>query len=558
MRLVPRLFFLLPCLLLLACPDTRRGSGDDDDGGDDDDSGLGDDDDGTDDDDGADDDDVVNECSAPARMTNVGCIFWAVDLDNAENVVDDAAGAQFAVAVANVSDEVATVVVRINTAAVGRPSTQQLVESADVDPGEVHIFRLPRRDVDGDNITAHTDDGPQTLHSSRAFRVVSSAPIIAYQFNTLDQQFSNDASLLLPDRALGRDHLVLSYPPGAPAGFELFPGAGLAPKNRSYVTIVGTVDATEVTVTPGVNFVFGEGVPPLNAGAAGIEGRIGLREGEPRTFVLNRFDVLNLETMVALELGEIFTIGSPDPSGTRVESTESVAVFTGTDLTAVTSVDVEAGCCAEHFEQQILPTRVMRRGFVVSRSAVRNESNPENDVYRVMASQDQTTVETSLPAPNDSFTLDSGEFHEFAANRGFTVEGSGPLHVAQFLVQGTEAGSIGDSSLLYVPSVEQRQASYTFTTGEGFSENWVVISGVEGTAPQLDGADMGTSGCSGPVTDGVHGAETYVSWTCPVADGAHRVWTGAEFNAEGPPVAIFVYGYYNAGSYAYPGGSGLD
>ncbi len=548
--------------LSVACPDQRRGAGDDDDAGGDDDDGADDDDDGApDDDDGApDDDDAVEQpCTAPARMTNVGCTFWAVDLDNAENFVDDAAAAQFAVAVVNVSDEVATVVVRINTAGVGLPVSQQLVESADVDPGAIHIFRLPRRDVDGDNVTDGTDDGPQTWHSSRAFKVVSTAPIVAYQFNTLDQQFSNDASLLLPDRALARDHLVLSYPPGAPMGFEFVPGFD-PPRNRSYVTIVGTVDGTEVTVEAGVDFASGTGVSPINPGGTGIDGRIGIAQGTERTFVLNRYDVLNLETMLAMSFDEMFTIGAPDPSGTRVTSDEAVAVFTGTDLTAVVSPNAgEDGCCAEHFEQQILPTRVMRPDFVVSRSAVRNQASPENDMYRIMALQDGTTVTTSLGGDDASFTLDSGEFHELFTTRGFVVEGSGPLHVGQFLVQGTEAGSIGDTSLLYVPAVEQRQAAYTLTTGEGFSENWIVISAVEGTEPKVDGQDMAAASCDGPVTDGVYEGQTYVSWTCPVSDGAHDVYSGTSVtDLEGPPIATFVYGYYSAGSYAYPGGSGLD
>jgi hypothetical protein len=545
---------LCPLLALLwfGCPDLdrRRGAGDDDDGADDD-----DDDDATDDDDdGTDDDDAdANPCTAPARLTNVGCIFWAVDLDNAENFVDDAAAGQFAVAVANVHDEPATVVVRINTAAVGDPVAEQFVESTTIDPGDLYVFRLPRRDVDGENVVDGTDDGTQTWLSSRAFHIVSTAPVVAYQFNTLDQQFSNDASLLLPDRALAREHVVLGYSPGAPTSFFG------APANRSYVTIVGTAIGTEVTVTPTADIVAGDGVPALNPGAAGLAGRIGIAAGTDATFTLGPFDVLNLETLIAVDLDELFALGLPDLSGTRVSSTEPVAVFTGVDLTAVTTVDEEGSCCAEHIEQQVLPTRVMRSDYVVSRSAVRNEANPEPDVYRILASTAGTTVTTTLPGADASFTLGAGEFREFSARTGFVVESSGPLHVAQFLVQGTEAGAIGDSALLYVLPVQQRRASYTLTTGEGFSENWIVISGVEGTAPRLDGRDMAAAGCSGPVTDGVHDGSTYVAWTCPVADGVHQVFTGADVGDEdGLPIAVYVYGYYSAGSYAYPGGASLD
>ena len=562
-RSVLRLLTLLLTMSMTAgCPDQRfddddseddDDSSDDDDSGDDDDTDL-DDDDASDDDDvlddddsGSDDDDVLDDddtlppspCDeAIARQTNIGCEFWAVDLDNAENFVDNAAGGQFAVAVANAHDTLTShVEIHINVADQGLPIVEQLVDQADIPAGELHVFNLPRRDVDGENITPNVDDGPQTWLSSRAFRITSDAPVVVYQFNTLDQQVSNDASLLLPIHSLGLDHIALTYTPSGPIAF-----AG----NRGYVTVVGVHPGTEVDVTPVYDILDGLGVSAVSAG-------VGIEAGTTRSFDIGTFDVLNLETTF-MEL--TFPPGpEPDLTGTTVTSNLPVAVFVGTDLSLIeTTIFNPDACCAEHLEEQVPPIRALRSNYVVSHSAKRSTSATwEYDVYRVLASGVGTTVTTSLPTPDDTFTLAPGEFREFYSQTGFVVESTAPVLLAQYLVAGGDlpAGLSGDSSLMYVPPVAQRLDSYIFTTGQGFSSNHVVISMVEGTVAAVDGTELSLAGCAGPMVDGVYDAQTYQSWTCDIADGAHSVSADA-------PVAIYVYGYYNAGSYAYAGGASLQ
>jgi len=550
---------LLPLLFLLGCPNLTPFRGDDDDdavgddddvvddddsGGDDDDSGGDDDDSVLDDDDVADDDDSTPELTpceqALAGPTNVGCVFWAADLDNAENFIDDAAAGQFAVAVANTSDTLtAHVEITINLADPGQPLQTQLIEERDIAPNDLHVFLLPRRDVDGDWTTLNQDEGPQTWHSSRAFKIEADNPVVAYQFNTLDQQFSNDASLLLPESSLGFNHLVVGWPPNAPIAPPLGPG------NRSYVTIIGTAETTTVSVTPTADILDGPGVPAVSAG-------IGIAANTTATFTLGPYDVLNLETTFI----DPFTFPPPevpDLTGTTVSSSNGrVAVFFGNDLTTITDgIDDGDGCCAEHIEQQILPNRAMRSQYVVSRSAVRRPSNPEVDVYRVIALFDNTTVTTNLSSPDNSFSLNSGEFYEFRTNTGFTVDSSAPVHVAQFLVQGTDAGDIGDNSLLYVPPVEQRQDEYVFTTGQGFSEHWAVVSMPQGTTASIDGTTIDNTWCDGPNAEGTLNTLVYEAYTCPITETAHTL-------VADDVVGLAVYGYYSAGSYAYPGGAGLE
>ena len=755
---------------------------------------------------------------AEAWQSNIGCEYWAVDLDNSENFIDDAAGAQFAVAVANIGgEEPATVVVEVNNAPQGEELDLETIEETSVEPGELYIFRLPRRDVDGDNNTVNVDDGAQSWLASRAFRLTSDRPIVAYQFNTLDQVFSNDASLLLPTSGLGQDHLIVTYYPANPVDFVM------SPMNRTYVTIVGVEEDTEVRVQPSYDIAAGivdcddndplihpnatelcdgkdnncdgeldetevdadgdgwmvctpdcddtdptiypgavetcdgldndcdgtvgdlldadgdgfspcdgdaddgneytfpgatevcdgldnddDGVVPtdeadvdgdgwtecagdcddsdvlVHPGAAGFPGSVDndcdgipdegedddgdgytpldgdccdgasdlceytypgapeLCDGEDNdcdgvldpteddadldgymecdgdcddadallfpgavvvcddgidddcdgvekdnvdqdgdayvpcsglevqygedvhlhadfieVYEIGPFDTLNMETTFMELTGPI-----PDLTGTVITSDKPVAVFTGVDMTMVVFGNGEDSCCAEHIEQQVMPSKSMADTFVVSRSAQRNLENPEPDYYRIMAYADDTQVITNLAGPEGEFWIDAGEYHDFWATTGFTVEATRPLHVAQFLVVGTDVGNayenaMGDSALLYVPALEQRRPVYVFTTGEGFAVNWAAVSKPQGVSAMIDGMEINNSLCRGPLVDGVVDGVTYESWYCEIADGVHTVHSGDSVDTAADDIAVYVYGYYNAGSYSYPAGADL-
>jgi IgGFc binding protein len=480
-------------------------------------------------------------CEAAMKMrSNIGCEYWAADLDNSENQLDNAAGGQFAVAVANIGDHgAADVEVHINNAEQGDALDLELVETAMIDEKDLYIFKLPRRDVDGENIKKNVDDGPQTWLSSRAFRITSTVPVVAYQFNTLNQVFSNDASLLLPTSGIGKDHLVVGYSPSGPIDFDI--GPVKAPRNRAYVTVLGVEEDTSVEVVPSYNIEGGTGVDPI-------------KKNTLASFNIGPFDVLNLETIF------MKTTKVPDLSGTTVKSDKPVVVFFGTDMSLVTNPKTtEDSCCGEHIEQQILPSEAMGYQFVVSHSAQRDTGTPEEDYYRIMAYSDGTQVTTNLMGANSAFSLDRGQYHEFFSRTGFTVDSTGPLHVAQILVAaGDTTAYIGDSALLYIPAIEQRRGLYIFTTGKGFSRNHAVISMEEGVDAMIDGVDVKTSpDCHGPLIDGLLNGTNYEAWTCDFKDGVHTVHSGnAPENAK-DPLGVYSYGYYNAGSYAYPAGSDL-
>jgi hypothetical protein len=493
----------------------------------------------------------IDECDEAAQeKSNVGCEYWLVDLDNAENKAgDDAAAAQFAVAVANVNNVYAAdVTIYADTSGYGDPTVEMEVDSTTISPGMIHVFNLPRYDVDGPNVTNHVDDGPQTCLSKRTFRLVSTVPVVAYQFNPIDQQFSNDASLLLPVSGLGDLYHVVGWRPAHAAGVT-----GFSKPNRSYVTIVGVSDATTVTVHP--TFDVGASVPPIPAGFGSVPE---LTVGGEYEFTLNRYEVLNLESKAAASLAEIPT-ANIDPTGTIVESTRPVAVFSGVDLAGVGGEVMppectggeSCGCCMEHLEMQVIPKVAMGKRFVVSHSPFRGSSFIEPDHYRVLAVRDGTHVTTSLSGGFSSFDLDTNEWFDFWAQSGFTLESSMPVQVVQLLVVQEQTQSvIGDPTMVPFPAVEERRSFYVFTTGLNFSQHWAVISMPEGTSALLDGEDVETT-CERQL-DGDLGGQTYYSYYCSIEEGVQHV-----VDAGDQPVGVTVYGYYGAGSYGYPGGSDL-
>ena len=489
----------------------------------------------------------VSLCDAAAsERSNVGCVYWAVDLDNGENSIDNAAAAQFAVAIANVDTRhTATVTAQIDESAYGNPPATVDVEVADIDPGSIHIFNLPRRDIDGPNITEHKDDGPQSGLSSRAFKLTSTIPVVAYQFNPIVQAFTNDASLLIPESGIDTLYYVITLPPANP-----MPIPGLLPDpNRSYVTVVGTQDNTTVSVIP--SYDIEASIPPIPAGYEAVPA---IRAGDIYQATLGPFDVLNLENRAMAGLMDTL----PDLTGTVVESDKPVVVFAGTDMTVIgdetppgCSDPSDCNCCAEHVEQQVIPKTAMGKKYVVTRSPVRSSGGYiEPDYYRVMAAKADTVVTTTLAA-YPTFTLGRLEWTEFKATTGFILEAGKPVHVVQYLTAQQQCTDyIGDPALVPFPAVEERRPYYVFTTGINFARNYAVISMPDGFDATLDDTDIASLCGPGDLTGELDGL-TYRQYTCEIVEGSHVVDGGLQ------PVGVTVYGYYAAGSYGYPAGSNL-
>jgi hypothetical protein len=508
----------------------------------------------------------VSKCDPQVlEPSNEGCEFWAVDLDNEATDMgfggNDAAAQQYAVAVANVNDYPVQVTVYKNTAAFGASVTEVEVTTVNVQPNSLEQIDLPQREVDGcmgQNGDYQKYSGSGTFVSSHAYRIESNGPVVAYQFNPIIQQFSNDASILIPTQALGKYHYVMGWSTANPCGDPQMTDESVP--DHTAITVVGVHENTHVTVYP-THKVKASG------GDSGLQ-IPDTEPGEPIEFDIGPYDVVNLEswqpTGSIMECMNLMLDYPGDFTGSRVEATKPVAVFTslergigfgGAEPDPHPDWDGEL-CCTDHLEQQLFPVEALGWKFIITRSPVRS-TDPnwrEPDIYRILATENGTTVTTSLD-DFPEFTLDAGEYATFHATAGFTVESQGgAIMIAQVLVsqQYIPEGYIGDPTMVIFPPAEQHRLSYVFLVPSTFQDNYVTMAVPSNATIELDGQTPGEfdTMCE---SESVGMLETthYFQWTCELTEGVHTVEASE-------PVGLAVYGYYNVGSYGYPGGSDVN
>lgn len=430
---------------------------------------------------------------ALANKSNIGCEYWAVDMDNSTPSMP------YAIAVSNLDAATAVVTVEQRNA-----SGYVILETADVPSKQVHVFML------GDNTTAGS-----YLMQYKAYRVTSDLPVVAYQFNPYaglqpdnSDVCTNDGSLLLATSGLDNFYYVLGYPTNA---------------GSSSMNVVATQDGTTVKVTPANAMTGGSGVAAL---AAGVE----------TTFVMNASDVLQLNS------------GS-DVSGTYVESDKPIGVFGGNTCSFIPST---VSYC-DHIEHQMFPVTTWGDEFVAARSPIRSTVQaPENDYWRIIASEDGTVITTTPSVPGIPATMTAGQVVEVGVNYSFHIEATAPILVGQFLT-GHMATDIpfenagGDPAFALLAPTAQFLPSYVFLAPEKYLSDYVVITHPADQDVMLDGVSVATIGdCETEAFD----AEWNIT-RCLIPDFTHTL-DAAE------PVGAMVWGYGGRVSYGYTAGLDLE
>ena len=497
--------------------------------------------------------------------TNVGCEYWAVDLDNYFRVDDDgkihdSENAPFAIVVSNVHDSL--------TAQVEVSTVDGVVAIEEVQAGKLQQFLLPPRNVDGSVLAA------------LAYRVASDVPIIAYQFNPLsnDNVFSNDASLLLPTSALGENYFVMAREQGDEY-------------NRGFVAIVATSPIeTEVSFTCSCNTLAGEAVPVCAA-------------GETQTYVLSQYDVLNIES----------SWFGDDLSGSHVSADRPVAVFGGSECAVVPKYstcengvckatgfpcvwddDCPDVCCCDHLEEQLIPIESYGTHYMAVRSEPRNQ---EMDYWRILAASDGTVIETQ-PIVGTFPELDRGQHLEFGAMGSLEISSNNPILVGQYfagqdapipnvseclglnleddaggghcanapdvecsahqeckehcyLPQECDAEGLagdagtGDPSFTLLVPISRFRDEYIFLIPDKYESDYVNVVVELNAKLVVDGVEITDLGFE-PI-----GAGEYGMVRSKMTDGVHRISSDA-------PLGVSVYGFDRYVSYGYPAGMTIN
>lgn len=446
---------------------------------------------------------------AESRYSFVGCQYYAVDSDN------DSA-----------NDTLQTDIV------VGNPSSDESVSvtiSEHVGGAWTGIYEMTvlPRGVKVVPITC-TGDGffgtcqPGNLRSDRhpedtmigndyAFRVDSTQPIFAYQFNSDDLDLSassSGATILMPKAALDRQYYALTMPQRG--------------SDRSWVEVVAMEDNTSVTLRASNPTVGGGGINALGA-------------GESLTASLDDGDVLQI---ASLSDGD-------DLSGTFVDASSPVAVFAGVECTRV-----DGGTCSsssgagDHIEEAMMPIVTWGQSFVAAH--VRHPSNQASRTqatWKIVAWKNDTTVSFE-PGPGtgglpDEQTLGAGDVLQFTTtgeNGHFHVASSEAIQMIQILH--------GETASIVVIPQEQYLDDYVFLA-PGFFDNTLTIARPIGATVKLDDADIASAWA-----DASGGYE--VTWVDDLLEGSHEITAVAAAKGSGP--GIQLVGVDINCSYGYLGG----
>ncbi|MFI5307916.1 MAG: IgGFc-binding protein [Polyangiales bacterium] len=526
--------------------------------------------------------DCRNMCQlANDQRSYVGCEFWPVDLDNAAiDNLNDASHQQFAVAMANPQSVPVDVRVEINDGAFGDALQARAIDMVTVPPGALEVFKLPRREVDGSSELG-LNDGTNTAVSSNAFRLSSSHPIVAYQFNPLENVnvFSNGASLLLPVSAIGVKYTVNGWPQtiaNSDNPDQDFDPTVTNEDLRAFLTIVGVSASTNVHIALGDKVVKVVGAGPIPESGPGDQ--LDIRIGP--------YDVVNLETQGF----------NADFTGSTVESDQPVTLYVGSEASDVPIFSTYATrqCCADHLESQLLPDRSLGTFYSVARTPNRTKALAEAafpddplgvsvidypEWVRVIAvAPGITTVTTTMPAPDDQFHLRQGEDAILEADQDLILHADQPVSVLQALPSQAVTGIPrqypgGDPDIFPVPPVEQYRKDYIFLTPDKYAFDFVTIMADAATTVLLDGAPLPDT-CEKAAADGIvrqpgEAPPDRVVYRCQlsfpkVTSGADsRVLAGDQHDGVHTIVAdrevgIVVNGFDRFVSYAYVGGLNLQ
>ena len=517
----------------------------------------------------------VNACvDAATNRSYVGCEYWAVDLDNAVEVIDvqgslnclltagvknvttsvcadagnttvagqcdppgntcpasftckslgvcilDAEHSPFAIVVSNPQARAVDVTVT-------GPNGATFVRS--VAAGQVQAL-LPQPTTGAPLIPDQSVDG--TGQARKAYKVTSTLPIIAYQFNPLDNVnvFSNDASLLIPKAAFDVDYYAMSWPTAdrrtpAPGTHDYY----------GYISIVAAEDGTQIEVTPKT---------AVQASAT----QAAIPAGTPTTFTLNAHDVLTLQAAPMANGGDL--------TGTRIRAVNAnipFGVFGGHEAmsfgetTPPDQTHTAGPCCADHIEEMMFPTSTWGNSFAVVRSQPRGTNEP--DVLRIMAQKPGTMLGFDPPPASGSCgVLGPGDFCQIKINTDTSISSNEPILVGHYTESaiwqdplfGGAVGE-GDPDLSIVVPAEQFRTEYTVLVPQAYAKNFLSIGAPSLGAVLVDGA---------PVTMTPFAAGNFRSNRTLVSAGQHKIQCPSGCGVE-------VYGYGDAVSYMFAGGLDL-
>ena len=431
---------------------------------------------------------------ADLGLSYIGCEYYPTVVQQFDGY-NNAPTYEYAVAVANTSDQVAKVTVTRGG---------NMVAQVDVQPTSVQLVKLPWVSE------LSSGYGGSTVVADGAYRLRSTNPVTVYQYNPLTVTFTNDASLLLPTNTWTGNYLVAAWPTWSFGG-NAVPGL---------YAVTAREDDTEVTLHPSAT---GKIIKAGGGVSATGDGVVMLGEG----------DVL-----------QVLSDYNGDVTGTIVEATKPIQVIGGHKCT---NVPLNVTAC-DHLEESMFPIETLAKEYVVVPPVqVPNDAQEKGQIVRIIASEDDTNLVFTPDQPVAKTLAKAGDFVEIPSTIArFVVSADKKILVSQYMVGQDGGYGTSDPAMLLAVNPLQWRQSYLFHAPTNWQANYVDILAPKGAAVTVDAVNVDDWQ---PV-----GASDYQISHVKLANanaGNHSV--DADVG-----VGISVYGVLSYGSYWYPGGLDLD
>jgi hypothetical protein len=392
-----------------------------------------------------------------------------------------------------------------------------------------------------------------TLKTAGAYHLVSTLPVLAYQFSALEYapkggpagkdwskcpgdgkgtdppcfSYSNDASLLLPSTAMTGNYRVVTE-----HGVDGFPGfppiIPASPGMPGYFSITATQASTtvKVKVSSTGQIVAGTGVTATAAGGT-------------TTFTMNAGDVVQVVGGGA---------AASDLSGSQVQADKPVQVIGGVPCIANPS----SAC--DHIEETVMPVETWGEHY-----AVTMPTGPRGGVapatIRFVGNVDGTKLTYDPAVAGAPATLNAGQVVNLdSVKADFVVTGDHEFSVSIIqdsgsVVDPNAAASMqeGDPSLSSAIAIEQYRLKYVFLAPEDYDFNFADVVAPMTAHLMLDGAAVSMT----PTAIGGSGYGIYrIALTAGANAGVHTLDSDQ-------PCGLQVLGYGLYTSYQYAGGLNL-
>ena len=420
----------------------------------------------------------------------IGCDYYPVVTQQYDPYVG---GNPYAVAVANTTAQAATITIT-------RGANAVLMDM--VPASSVKVISLPWV------AELANGSGPTVLAADAAYRLRSTQPVTVYQYNPLNADVTNDASLLLPVNTWTGNYLV--------AAWQNWDGINLP----GWYSVTASKDNTMVTVKAP------KGGTPTQGGG-GVDG-----QGNG-VVVMNEGDVL-----------QVITASGGELTGSIVTADKPVQVMGGHECT---QVPIGVTAC-DHLEESMFPIEALAKEYIVVPPVqVPNDQAEKAVIVRIVASEANTTLTFDPDQPVNKLLANAGDFVQIPPTIAkFVVKADKKILVAEYMVgQDGGYGTSDPAMLIAVPTAQFRK-NYLFYAQTGWQANYVDILAPAGANVMVDGM-----GVANFVPIGATGFSLAHVKLSNGGDGSHSV-TGDQ------GVGISVYGVVSYGSYWYPGGLDLD